>query len=415
MSQQQSAPFPLLALPDPCLLVVLQCCATTDQLSLFSVARAHSRLHQAAVAVLRSIDIPILQQQRLDSVLLYLDRHGSHVNSLNLRRPLQERLTLHQLPLSLQLHSLQLSGWRLQLLPGNGFQGVLGPAAAERAPPLKHLDLYNCALLDGAEGLAAALLQLPALEHFSLECLSHVPDSEVRLPLGVLQQLQQLTHLTLAGPAPQDPDLQPLQVLTHLADLRLAFTGFDEGATITSMPASMLSGMLQLTCLSLSYAVFEPDALAGKTKLQHLMLRSCSLSGGAAGTAALLSHLQHMQQLTHLNLHNTLRGDHTDHPVAAYSALTASTKLQHLNIAWCMLPAGVWQHMFPAGRQLPQLQHLDIWQVRQPGGARASAPDASRLLSCCPNLQRLRMRGVAYTQEQLKALREGVKEGGVWV
>ena len=271
MSQQQSAPFPLLALPDPCLLVVLQCCATTNQRSLFSAARAHSRLHQAAVTVLHSIDIPILQQQRLDSVLLYLDRHGSHVNSLNLRRPLQQRLTILQLPPSLQLHSLQLSGWRLQLLPGNGFQGVLGAAVAAKPPCLKHLQLYNCALLDGAKGLAAALLQLPALEHFSLESLPHVLDSVVHLPFQVLQQLQRLTHLTLAGPAPQDPDLQLLQVLTRLADLRLGFSASDEGVT-TSMPASMLSGMHQLRCISVGNAEFEPGALAGKTKLQHLAL-----------------------------------------------------------------------------------------------------------------------------------------------
>jgi hypothetical protein len=180
------------------------------------------------------------------------------------------------------------------------------------------------------------------------------------------------------------------------------------------MPASMLSGMHQLRCLSVGNAVFEPGALAGKTKLQHLALTSCRLSSGAAaGAAALLSHLQHMQQLTHLNLHNTLYGHHI--PATAYLALTASSKLQHLNIGWCKLPADAWQHMFPTGRQLPQLQHLDIWQVRQPSGAPASAPEASRLLSCCPSLQRLRLRGVQCTQEQLTLLRAGVKEGGVWV
>jgi hypothetical protein len=183
----------------------------------------------------------------------------------------------------------------------------------------------------------AALLQLPALEHFSLESLPHVLDSVVHLPFQVLQQLQRLTHLTLAGPAPQDPDLQLLQVLTRLADLRLGFSASDEGVT-TSMPASMLSGMHQLRCLSVGNAVFEPGALAGKTKLQHLALTSCRLSSGAAaGAAALLSHLQHMQQLTHLNLHNTLYGHHI--PATAFLALTASSKLQHLNIGWCKLPA----------------------------------------------------------------------------
>jgi hypothetical protein len=45
----------LLALPDSCLLALLQSYAADDQRSLFSAARAHSRLHQAAVAALHSI------------------------------------------------------------------------------------------------------------------------------------------------------------------------------------------------------------------------------------------------------------------------------------------------------------------------------------------------------------------------
>jgi hypothetical protein len=69
--------LPLLTLPDPCLLAVLQCCAAEDQRSLCSAARAHSRLHKAAALALSSIDVTVRQQQQLDSVLLYLDKHGS--------------------------------------------------------------------------------------------------------------------------------------------------------------------------------------------------------------------------------------------------------------------------------------------------------------------------------------------------
>ena len=50
---------------------------------------------------------------------------------------------------------------------------------------------------------------------------------------------------------------------------------------------------------------------------------------------------------------------------ADFSALTASSKLQHLSLSRCWLPAGVWQHMFPAGRQLPQLRSLKITYVRE--------------------------------------------------
>jgi hypothetical protein len=163
----------MLALPDPCLLAVLQCCAADDQGSLFSAARAHSRLHQAAEAALHSISTAVPEQQQADSVLLYLDRHGSHVNSLKLWGPQKEKLTLYQLHTSLQLRSLDVAQFHLQLLPGSGFQGVLGLAAAAGTPPLKQLRLNACRLLDGVEGLQAALLQLPALAQGAPQPLQH--------------------------------------------------------------------------------------------------------------------------------------------------------------------------------------------------------------------------------------------------
>jgi hypothetical protein len=53
----------LLALPDTCLLAVLQCCAADDQRSLFSAARAHGRLQQAAMVALHTISITTQDQQ----------------------------------------------------------------------------------------------------------------------------------------------------------------------------------------------------------------------------------------------------------------------------------------------------------------------------------------------------------------
>lgn len=72
----------LLALPDPCLIAVLQHCAADDQCSLFSAARAHSRLHQAAVQVLYGIKAGVAGQLQADGVLLYLDRHRACVDQL---------------------------------------------------------------------------------------------------------------------------------------------------------------------------------------------------------------------------------------------------------------------------------------------------------------------------------------------
>jgi hypothetical protein len=150
----------LLALPDPCLLRVLQCCAADDYRSLFNAARAHSRLHQAAVVALRSIKKQVSPQQ-ISGIMVYLGKHGQHMNSLDLRGDGSLNLLCH-LPQQLRLSSLQLRGFSLQLQPANGLSGVLGAAAAVAA--LKQLRLDSCRVNDAgaAAALAATLSQLPA-------------------------------------------------------------------------------------------------------------------------------------------------------------------------------------------------------------------------------------------------------------
>jgi hypothetical protein len=152
-------------------------------------------------------------------------------------------------------------------------------------------------------------------------------------------------------------------------------------------------------------AVFlEPAALAGKTRLQHLELDTCPLLELDSGVEQLLSQLQHMHQLTCLMLPEGLHKSVPCAPAAAYAALTASSKLQHLDVSYCCLPAGVWQHVFPSGRQLLQLLTLNIAQVKHPGEFPAAAPAGSCLVSCCPNLQSLDMRGLQLREELLTAL-----------
>ena len=395
----------LLALPDPCLLAVLQFCAADDQRGLFCAARAHSRLHQAAVLALPSITAHLKEQQQVDSVLLYLSKHDQH-SSINIS---SNRLDMHHLPSCPRLNSLQLSKFQLLLQPGEQlscFQGVL-----KSGQPLKQLRLTDCKLLDGIDRLAAALGELPSLEHLSIRRVCFSREYYVWpacLHMDVLQQLTHLTYLELDSIRLEhseqgQPALQPLTALTRLVDLRL------HGINQVELTAAMLAAACALTCLMLYGVFFEADALAGKTSLQHLHLERCGIKGGAT---QLLPQLQHLQQVTHLELEDSLTTAVGGNPPAlAYAALTASSKLEHLSINEYRLPAGLWQLLFPAGRLLAHLHSLSISSVGQPGlwSSYGAAPEGSGIALCCPGLQSLDMRCLKCPLEQLTAL-QGLSE-----
>jgi hypothetical protein len=192
---EDDAPL-LLALPDACLLAVLQCCAADDQRSLFSAARAHSRLHQVAVLAQRSITAVVAQQRQMDGVLMYLGRHWQHLYSVSIH---YKGVGAHHpwLDLSMyisvmtQLRSLQLSA---VLLVAHDSEGLL-------APTLTQLRLSSCELYSKgtAAALAAAVSQLSGLEHLSLAGLStdrnryggenvtrrHIRHTSMALPTGM--------------------------------------------------------------------------------------------------------------------------------------------------------------------------------------------------------------------------------------
>jgi hypothetical protein len=79
-----SAYFPLLDLPAPCLLAVMQFVAASDKHSMFLAARAHSKLRQAAVVALQSCKAYVFTQGKVDSLLLYLHKHGCQIDSMSL-------------------------------------------------------------------------------------------------------------------------------------------------------------------------------------------------------------------------------------------------------------------------------------------------------------------------------------------
>jgi hypothetical protein len=218
-------------------------------------------------------------------------------------------------------------------------------------------------------------------------------------------------------PCSSDP-LQPLQALTRLADLRLDGTLFAISTNVTcaySVSSDVLPCGHNLTRVEFSSCHFEPGALAGQNQLQHLCLHGCHWAEGtrtASGEAQLLSHLPQLQQMTRLEITDSLKHGGLD-PPAGYAALTASSKLQHLDISNSQLPAGVWQHLFPAGKQYPNLHVLNISNVEDATAFlsfdwfddfTAPAPEGSLLVSCCPGLQVLIMRGLQYSAELLPSL-----------
>jgi hypothetical protein len=412
----------LLQLPDPCLVAILRCCAYPG--SICSAARAHSRLHQAAVLALTVIATEVTQQQ-LDNLMdVYLPSHGQHIDSISLdvfdvawvlsKGEWSDEVSpsLRQLPPTLtKLSSLSFREFDLQLQPGGGHRGVLGAAAL---PALKQLRLDCCTLLDGVQGLAAALALLPELEHLAVGELCDSDGDRVDVLLSaIMPGMQQLTYLELnlrdtsmhndendavAARDARDAVLQHLTALTRLVDLRLV-------PDTCSITASMLSGAQHLTRLELTSHCgkfdFEPAALAGKTLLQHLQI--CLRPGGGASTARLLCELQRLQQLTCLQVFDDFHLTEVSTPAAAYSALTASSKLQALNVSFWSLPEGVWQHVFPASRQLPHLQLLRIHDFGSSTVPTATL-EGTRLVSCCPGLRSLDLPGLQYSTGLLAPL-----------
>jgi hypothetical protein len=404
MSDSESG---LLQLPHPCMDAVLRCCAD-DARSLFIVAQAHSKLRQAVAMTLRDISAVLKQYQHVISLQRYCTNHGQHIDSIDLQLGFDEQLvyqhepvTLNQLPHSkLQgLTSLKFSMLHLHLQPGAQgllvFQGVI-----EAGIPLQQLHLDRCTLLDGEEGLAAALLLLPKLQHLSFTRNYSSTGADLRFPSSVLQALSQLTYLEIEHNPLQDPaDLQQLQGLTRLQDLRLILGALN-------IQASVLSGLQSLTRLQLhgdcQYGELQPGALEGMTQLQHLEVVSYRIDGGSAGVAELLSHLQDMQQLTYLSLRSSLH-EAAIAEAASYSGLTTSSKLQHLDISSCTLPTAVWRQLFPASCQWPHLRELCLNGLRHPTGP-AAAPAGSCLVSCCPGLQSLQMWGLELSTAVLAPL-----------
>jgi hypothetical protein len=307
----------------------------------------------------------------------------------------------------------------LQLLPGNGCEGML--AAVKHS--LKRLRLYGCVVRGGDEALHTGLHLLPGLEHLSIwkpltEKNHYGAGIRCTFDAGspsTLRRLLQLTSLEVGDCELRDrAGLQHLTGLTRLQELRLAFTEAVIGAT-------GLSTLQLLTRLEVGCS-FDPAMLEGLSQLQHLELQGASIMATAT-VAQLLSGLQGMHQLTRLNLARALpwrctKSDDVTPRATAYAALTASSMLQYLDISGWTLPTTAWTCMF-ADRRLPHMRTIvakGVMTMRTDGRGQfscpAEAPEMALLVSCCPRLASLQLRGLSYAPVQMAQLQRltGLRE-----
>jgi Leucine-rich repeat (LRR) protein len=339
----------LVQLPDLCLLAILERMANEPR-SLFSAARAHSKLHQTAVLALRNISTKVRSQGQLHSLLLYLGKKKQQEAVQRLRLwGIGAGLQLRQLPCQLKLDSLDISSIDVQLQPGNGFVGVM-----QSQKHLKKLRLSQVVVL--GEELQLSLLDGNQLQH--LELAPALPGIPYR-PFLAIEQLQkqqqeQLTYLELAG-VPLKCAGQDINSLQFLA-------AFDQ--------------LLDLRLMGSSYYDLPTGVLAKLTKLQRLELTVRSLAVGV------LPELEQLQQLDHLVL-GPCQWQQGPPSGASFAALTASSKLRDLGLLGFQCAAeGAWESMFPAaGKHLPQLKRLS-WD----NGTVEQVPKGSSLVRCCPEL-----------------------------
>ena len=162
---------------------------------------------------------------------------------------------------------------------------------------------------------------------------------------------------------------------------------YNWSAAQLSLSPSSTPGLMQLTALQelevSKVGRFDADLLSSMPRLQRLVLRHLQLADEDAGLSVLnqLTCLQHLAiSLPHAAIEQA-------------PALTASSQLTFLDISNNLVLQPGYEHMFPAGRQLPQLREL-----RATMALLGSCPVVDEFVRCCPALEVLHL-GSAADQE----------------
>lgn len=323
------------------------------------------------------------------------------------------------------------------------------PAAAPLLPLLQELQLERC------QPTVRTFMLLPSLKALTKLQFVDVDYSYLKLgrpptghPFGddimpqILQQLTLLQDLEISGslregnaaPGLRDGSLDGLSSLQRLQRLRLEVPRELDHSVFSRLPPSLTALELQGAPGGDGWLDIrdQPLFLQGLTSLQHLWLRSILiptsrltvLTSSSSLTSlhvenvvghpwmdglGLMGALLELKSLRNLNVADNFW--RTPWPPQMFCALTAASDHTALHI-WDRseqpLPQGALQHMFPAGKQLPQLQVLHIFSLQnfyseeqlQKTFTGASPPwcvdskDITRMAETCPGLQELELRHV---------------------
>jgi len=414
MDQQPVCSLDLSGAPHDVIIALLRCMVLKQR---FTCALVCSDWAKAAAAGTDTIvkhgvqDLTQLQQ--------WLDNHGSHVDTLQLRKCSS---TLARLPCA-QLQDLLLHGG------GQNTKLILGSrvwrdiAAATKLTSVQLKAVSTTAQQADVVSALAALLDLQQLTWQEVVCDHERQLSDSRLlqqltnvtglelgyfaaealqHLSSLTKLQHLsTHSPYAWAAADYPGLQELQGLTslELKDFLWSFSRQRFPACVSHLPA--------LQQLEVSWATFpELNALTTLTTLTKLHVANLIRTSTPLRLPALQhldlegsiddplykqrlhpSHLASCTQLRCLSLCSFC--------LTGPGSLVAGSMLQHLGLCDCSLsseedgPAAMspWELLFPCPGRLPHLTAL----VLQNGSTELQQADIERLVVCCSGLQELEL------------------------
>lgn len=347
-------------------------CSLPDEVigNIFKTLSIGSRLACAAVCQkllhiattgATAVSLFVLKRVQADSFSAYLQRHGGHLKSVDVRS--------YSFPMQLQQG------------PDGDWGGLL------KCTALTHLELSGCTIEDHKSAALMQLTALPSLQHLSLgnvQAHSGSPTPvgaqewvEAEFPIGLLPHLSSLTYLKLwNGVVCRDSALLQLTAVSALQVLELhstdisatAFGALHQLQQLTRLrlwapevrirheTTPGFSKLTALQTLMLYECEVDPRMLAG---LSNLQLLSMSPRSAQQDGAALLAALPKLHKLQSLELSCTK----WQWPAltAAYRGLAASSQLTEFQFINITVPRGAWQVVFGPGQHFPQLQNMSIY------------------------------------------------------